>query len=68
MGKGRLLKAVMTRVMHLHYIHFDYEATVEEKVEQIQWFDDAKDGLDLNAKKTRYFVIEYFDAEEELED
>ena len=54
--------------MHLHYIHFDYEATVEEKVEQIQWFDDAKDGLDLNAKKTRYFVIEYFDAEEELED
>ena len=58
----------MTHVMHLHYIHFDYEATVEEKVEQIQWVDDAKDGLDLNAKKTRYFVIEYFDAEEELED
>ena len=62
MGKERLSKAAMIRVMHLHCIRFDCEATVEERVEQILWFDDVKYGLDLNAKKMRYFVIEDSDG------
>ena len=51
-----------TRAMHLRCIHFDYEANVVAMEEQILRFDDARDDLDLNEKKMRYFVIEDSDA------
>ena len=64
--KARPSKAAMTHVVHLRCIHFDYEAIVAERVEQILRFDDVEDALDLNEKKMRYFVIEDSDALKKL--